>query len=716
LIGTLEGGRSVARASTIFESDASPPTPQCRRYPRLFEPLQIGSVGLRNRLFKTAAESCFIDASGGVEPALLNYYESIAAGGVGLVIVESPTIDFPISMTNFHGIRLDEDRYVDGLARLADVIHRHQCPAFVQLHHAGPWHLKEFFGLEPISVSATRECELPHFTPAREITLDEIAHVVGKFADAAERVKAAGFDGVEINAAASHLLGVFLSRAWNRRSDEYGPQDLESRSRIVRQIIQAIKQRNGPDFPVTLIMNGLESGRAGSMTLEESRGIAQLLAQAGADAIQVRFHCHGNLVGLWPEQLLYPEPMEGRPAEADWSRGGRGAYLPIAAAIREVVDIPVMGVGRLDASIGEEALAKGQIDLVGMTRRLVADPQLPNKLMAERERDIAPCTACLCCLDDVGRGEPVRCRINGHLGLDQKRVTAPAARLEHVVVVGSGPSGLEAARVAAVKGHRVTLVSRDRRLGGLMRLAAMVKGQEIEELDAIVDYYGRQLADLGVTLRLGRPATPERVAALSPDRLILATGGVPSAPEIPGLDECRKVVRSADLMETARRALGFVGPETLRRLSRWWMPIGRRVVVIGGAIHGCELAEFLTRRGREVTLVHPGDPAELGDGLTAMAKAALFPWLVRRGVEILVGVHCDRIADEGLTLSLPEGATRRLEADHFVTAWPLEPDPEIEDRYLGVSPVVERVGDCREPGLILTAVESGARIFAEGAD
>jgi 2,4-dienoyl-CoA reductase-like NADH-dependent reductase (Old Yellow Enzyme family) len=297
LIGTLEGGRSVARASTIFESDASPPTPQCRRYPRLFEPLQIGSVGLRNRLFKTAAESCFIDASGGVEPALLNYYESIAAGGVGLVIVESPTIDFPISMTNFHGIRLDEDRYVDGLARLADVIHRHQCPAFVQLHHAGPWHLKEFFGLEPISVSATRECELPHFTPAREITLDEIAHVVGKFADAAERVKAAGFDGVEINAAASHLLGVFLSRAWNRRSDEYGPQDLESRSRIVRQIIQAIKQRNGPDFPVTLIMNGLETGRAGSMTLEESRGIARLLEQAGADAIQALSRAHGREAG-----------------------------------------------------------------------------------------------------------------------------------------------------------------------------------------------------------------------------------------------------------------------------------------------------------------------------------------------------------------------------------------------------------------------------------
>ena len=242
--------------------------------------------------------------------------------------------------------------------------------------------------------------------------------------------------------------------------------------------------------------------------------------------------------------------------------------------------------------------SRNPVDAVVVHHQLIADPQLPNKLMAEREADIAPCTACLCCLDDAARNRPVRCRINGHLGLAREQICAPTPWPEHVVVVGSGPAGLEVARVAALKGNRVTLVSRDRRLGGLMRLAAMVKGQEIEQLDSISDYYRGQLAALGVTLRLGRTMTPERAAELKPDRLILATGGLPATPEIPGLGECRKVVRSAELMETARRALGFASPETLRRLTRWWMPLGRRVVIIGGAIHGCELAEFLTKRAK----------------------------------------------------------------------------------------------------------------------
>jgi 2,4-dienoyl-CoA reductase (NADPH2) len=704
----------MARTTPIPELSVTGPETLARRYPRLFEPLRVGRLTLRNRIFKTAAESCFTDASGEVSPELINYYEAIAAGGVGLLIVESPTIDHPISMTNFHGVRIDDDRYLEGLSRVAAAIHAHDCPAFIQLHHAGPWHRRVFSGLEPLSVSSTCEPELPHFDRPREITIAEIEHVVEKFADAAVRASRAGFDGVEINAAASHLLGVFLSRAWNERGDDYGPQSLESRSRIVREIVGAIKARTGAEFPVTLIINGLEAGRPRSMTLEESRGIARLLELAGADAIQVRFHLHGKLASLWPEQLFYPEPQDEMPPEADWSRRGPGAYLPIAAAIREAVDIPVMGVGRLDASIGERALAEGQIDLVGMTRRLIADPQLPNKLMAEREADIAPCTACLCCLDDAARNRPVRCRINGHLGLAREQFCAPTPRPEHVVVVGSGPAGLEVARVAALKGNRVTLVSRDRRLGGLMRLAAMVKGQEIEQLDSISDYYRRQLAALGVTLRLGRTMTPERAAELKPDRLILATGGLPATPEIPGLGECRKVVRSAELMETARRALGFASPETLRRLTRWWMPLGRRVVIIGGAIHGCELAEFLTKRGRAVTLVQPGDPTELGEGLTDLTKAALLPWLAQRGVEILAGVRCERIGDEGLSLTTAEGESRLLEADHFLTALPLQPDSGALDRYRGVAPVVEAVGDCAEPGLILTAVHSAARAFAEG--
>lgn len=697
----------------MIENEAAAPPMLGGRYRRLFEPAHIGSLKLRNRIFKTAAESCFTDASGDVTEELINYYGAIAAGGVGLVIVESPTIDYPLSMTNIHGNRIDDDRYIGGLSRLVAAIHEHDCPAFIQLHHAGPWHLKEFFGLEPLSVSQTAVPELPHFAPAREIAVAEIAVVVAKFADAAERAKKAGFDGVEINAAASHLLGGFLSRAWNKRGDQYGGDALENRSRIVVEIIRAIKARNGAEFPVTAIINGLEAGREGSTTLEESRGFAQLLEGAGADAIQVRFHYHGNLAGLWPEQLFYPEPLDDLPSEADWSQGGAGAYLPIAAEIKEVVDVPVMGVGRLDPAIGDQALVDGQIDLVGMTRRLTADPQLPSKVLAMQEADIAPCTACLGCLDDVARNEPIRCRINGHLGVDRQQVLAPAERPGHVVVVGSGPAGMEAARVAAQKGHRVTLLSRDRQLGGLMRVAAMVKGQEIEELEKMITYYQRHLTALGVTIGPVRQVTPERVAELKPDRLILATGGVPTTPDIPGLDSCRKVVKGARLMEVLRRVLGFIGPDTARKLTQWWMPLGKRVVIIGGAIQGCELAEFLVKRGRQVTLVHPGDPQTLGDGLTALGKTSLFPWLERHGVEIIAGARCEGIGNEGLMLATDRGKPRLLEADSFVTAMPLAPDTTLLESYRGVAPVVKTVGDCADPGLILTAVNSAARTFDE---
>jgi 2,4-dienoyl-CoA reductase (NADPH2) len=272
---------------------------------------------------------------------------------------------------------------------------------------------------------------------------------------------------------------------------------------------------------------------------------------------------------------------------------------------------------------------------------------------------------------------------------------------------------MEAARMAALKGHRVTLVSRDRKLGGLMRIAAMVKGQEVEELEAIITYYRRQLAALGVTIRLGRRMTPQRVAELEPDQLILATGGVPTAPDLPGLNDCHKVVRSGELMEAARRALGFVGPETLRSLSHWWMPIGKRVVILGGAIAGCELAEFLVRRGRDVKLLHSGDLTTLGDGLTELMKRSLLPWLARRGVEVLVGARCDAISDEGLSVTTAEGESRLLAADSFVTALPLEPDTSLLDHYRGAAPVVKAVGDCVEPGLILDAVHSAAGVFAE---
>jgi 2,4-dienoyl-CoA reductase (NADPH2) len=208
---------------------------------------------------------------------------------------------------------------------------------------------------------------------------------------------------------------------------------------------------------------------------------------------------------IFPEHLFFPEPPSHQPAELDWSRHGAGVTVPLATAVKQVVKIPVIGVGRLDPIFGEKLLKEGKVDFIGISRRLMADPELPNKLASGRLEDIAPCTACLGCISEILKDKPVRCRVNGALGGEEGYYTVtPAGKKKKVVVVGGGPGGLEAARVAALRGHRVDLYDKEHQLGGLLPLAAMVKGTEIEELPVLVGYFKTQLAKLGVTVHLGQ--------------------------------------------------------------------------------------------------------------------------------------------------------------------------------------------------------------------
>jgi 2,4-dienoyl-CoA reductase (NADPH2) len=562
-------------------------------------------------------------------------------------------------------------------------------------------------GVQPVSASALSQAELPGFEAPRELSVAEIEEIVLKVVNAAERAQKAGFDGVEINAAASHLFATFLSRLWNRRQDAYGCGSLVSRAKIMVDMIGGIKERLGRDYPVSVIMNALEFGGQGAITIEESQGIARILETAGADAIQLRCHRVGSVVSLWPEHLFYPEEARPLPEEADWSRKGAGAYVPLAAAIKKVVSIPVAAVGRLDPELGENALREGKVDFIAMTRRLFADPELPNKIASGRLEDIAPCTACLCCLDRIMDCKPLRCRINASLGREKEYELKPAEKRKKVLVIGGGPAGMEAARVTALRGHEVMLHAREPNLGGLMPVAALVKGLEIEDLRTMIDYFKTQLSKLDVSLSLGKETTLPAIEEIRPDVVIVAAGGLPALPDIPGIDG-PNVIGASDLYARLRFYLRIFGPKTLRRLTKLWMPLGKRVVVIGGAIQGCELAEFLVKRGRKVTIVDMAE--ELGEAMGAVNKLCLFAWLSERGVTMMPGVKYQKITDKGLNITDRDGRAQTIVADTIVTATPLKPNPGLLKTLEGVVPEIHSIGDCVEPRLIIDAVAGGFRI------
>jgi 2,4-dienoyl-CoA reductase (NADPH2) len=692
------------------------------RYEKLLEPGRIGSVKTRNRIVKSGAGMLMWHQDDlHMRPEVLAFYEGIARGGVGLLIVESPTIDYPRGVRWKERYRIDDDKYIPGLNELVQIIHKHGCPTFMQMNHDGPWQVKLPFSPEPMydgppigasPVSFQSDGDFHAETP-HALTVEEIQEIVDKFAAAAFRARKAGFDGVDINAASSHLLHNFFSPFWNKRTDAYGGS-IENRARFAMEVIREIKKRAGADFPVSIIMNGVEMSQgigvpdSQCLTHEDAKQIAKCLQQAGADAIQVRSHFLGYHVGAYlTDALFYPAPpipIESFPA-AYYARGlGVAANVPAAAGIKSAVSIPVTVVAKLDADIGEQILREGKVDFIAMTRRLLADPDYPRKIAEGRLDDIQPCTGCDNCLGSR------RCRINGLLGTPFNTIEK-AEKKKKVLVIGGGPAGMSAARVSALRGHDVTLCEKSTMLGGLLPIASIVKGTHPENLSFIIDYFSKQLTKLGVKVELGKEADLATVEKIRPDVVFLAAGGTSTIPKIPGIERSN-VVSGAALHRRLKLALKFFKPETLRSLTKLYLPMGMRVIVIGGAIQGCELAEFLTKRGRTVTVVEM--KPTIGKGMVDALLSNLLTWFKKNNVTLISGVKdFVEITEKGLTIIAGDGSKQTLEADSIVTAMPLTPNDELLNALKAKVPEVYAIGDCREPLLIADAIGTGLRTARE---
>jgi 2,4-dienoyl-CoA reductase (NADPH2) len=690
-----------------------------KRFEKLLEPIRIGSVEARNRILKTASGTASsYDMGGFVNKRHVSMYEAIARGGAGTIIVEMGGVDPPLGLHNRYQLLLSDEEHIPGFAELAEVIHKHGAKVLQQLFHAGAWHDPES-GLQPVSSSSLTAEELLGLVPSevpksltskqlpRGLTVAGIEDIVDKFAATAERAKKAGFDGVEVNCGTGHLINSFISPIWNRRDDEYGCQNLENRTRFAVQIIQEIKRRLGKDFVVTALINIIELGHEKGITVEDGKGVARLLEKAGVDALQARANAYSGLPEIIrSEQYFYPEPPDLLIKELDWSRRGAGALVPLAAAIKEVVSVPVITLGRLDPFIGEEVLRQGKADLIGMTRRLLADPELPNKVAEGRLEDIRPCTACMYCTSRIRTYQPIACQVNPALGKEEDYVIKPAPLHKKVVVIGAGPGGMEAARVAATRGHMVTLLEKGTKLGGLMPLAALVKGHEGDFLEELIQYFKIQLTKLGVDVRLGTEAKPSLIRQLAPDVLLVAAGGIPDVPDIAGVEK-KIVVNGPKLHAMLKFYLRFFRPKTLGKLTKLWMPLGKNVVIIGGGLHGCELAEFLVKRGRKITIVEEAET--IGEGVPERKKHSLFRWLSKKGVIMMAGVKYEQVTDKGLIITTAEGEKVTLEADTVVPAVPLKPNAELMKELEGTAPEIRAIGDCVEPGVIIDATDAGYR-------
>jgi len=662
---------------------------------------------LRNRLVMSPMETMYGTADGLPSERTRDYFAARAEGGVGLITVGATGID-PHHPETPGGLHLGTDEAVAAHRALVEAVHEHGAKIQPQIVHAGP----DGLGPEMHGVTSLGPSVIPSYLtgrPSTAVTAGQLTEIIDLFRAAVRRAAEAGYDGIELHAAHGYMfLGSFLAPQRNRRTDDYRGDSVGGRIRVVLQTLAAIRSEIGDALPITLRLSGYERV-AGGRPIHDTAQVAPQLVAAGVDA----FHVSGGVI----DRLV-----TGMVNGAD---DGEALNVGAAAAVRQVVDVPVIAVGRIhDPARAEKILADGLADFVAMGRPMLADPRLPAKLRAGQADRVRLCISCENCIDAMEQRFSVDCAVNPRTGRERELTPRPAEHRKHVVVVGGGPAGLEAARVAAERGHRVTLFERNGQLGGALVWASVLH----PENEPFLRYLRSELARSAVTVEMGQAVDVDDVAALAPDAVIVATGGVVEVPPIDG-DAGSHVHSGPALRELlAGRAhagqpgwqrLGaallsgrrgrLVQPAAVRAATRVWLPLGRRVVIVGGDLVALELAEFLAGRGRFVTVLEPGRAIAPEVGLKRRTEH--MDRLDRLGVAVHVRTEVHRISDDAV-LFTPEGGTRReLAADSVIVAGALQPDATLFDALTARLPGtdVRAAGDCTGLGLIRKATEDGAR-------
>jgi 2,4-dienoyl-CoA reductase-like NADH-dependent reductase (Old Yellow Enzyme family)/thioredoxin reductase len=628
---------------------------------KLMQPFRLKYLELRNRIVMAPMLSRLCDPNGVVSPKLIDYYAARAEGGVGLIISEYCYIDDKESKAHPGQLGVYDDQLVAGLGDLAEAIQERGAKAILQICHAGRATSAKTMGLQPIAPSG-----IPSYTGemAREMTFQEVEAVSESFAEGARRAKAAGFDGVELHGAHGYLMAQFLSPYTNRRTDKYG----RDRGLFAVETLDRVRARVGKDYPVGYRMSG-EEFVEGGVTLKETKAFAKRLEERGIDYIHVSAG-----ISETGHNIVTPTYLP------------KGYLLPLAEGIKSAVTVPILAVGAIhDPDLAEETLQRDRADLIVMGRALIADPELPRKIQSGQLEDIRTCLRCNDgCSSRMPPNKTQRCAINAEVGRERQMQLHPATRAKQVCVIGGGPAGMEAARVLALRGHRVTLIEKENELGGLLRYAAVPDFKS--ELRSFLEYLKTQVGKLGVEILVNHRATPEFIKELKPDSVVLATGSTLRIPDIPGTGK------------------PFVA--SFAELLRGEFKAGDRVVVAGGAAMGCEIAAHLASAGRKVTLVEM--LGELATDLESRSRMTLLQLLKERGVKILTNWKLEKIENGYVLLVDRDWNRQEISTNSVVLAMGLESNQELLKPLRESFPDIYVIGDCVEPRKIYQAIHEGA--------
>ncbi len=671
---------------------------------KLFEPIRIGNVELKNRI-KLPAMGIARREDGTVCEETKALYAERARGGVALIGISCTATR--LLKGPLYGIY--HDRFIPGLTELVDVIHVNGAKVYAQMGVGYSW----AFGDGPvqyISPSGITPTGKPgtafrlggpyEATMPKALSIDEIRQLVEAFGDGARRARQAGFDAVEVIASVSYMVSQFLSPITNERTDRYGGS-LENRMLFLLEIIENIQSKTGKDYPITCRLSGADLMEPKGYDLEDTKQMARMLEKVGVAEIDVMSGWHYATVPII--QTWVPQ----------------GAWVYLAEGVKKAVDIPIAaGTQIQDPLVAERVLAEGKADMVYMSRAVVADPDMPNKAREGRLKDIRPCINCCRCISGVDN-VPVYCSVNARMGREAEYPRGkPAAKSKKVLVVGAGPGGIEAARIASLRGHKVVLCDQNSRLGGALLLASITNMR----MKPALDYMSREIGKLPIEVRLNTRVTPELVAQMKPDAVVLALGGAPSKLEVPGGDSdilldrgdvqavfSGHAMKKGSLSTKTVSYLAalfikyFYNPSVIRWLLRFNFPFGKRVVVVGGNFAGCELGETLAERGKEVTIVE--ESKRLGSDIEITHRWVFLKKLKEAGAKIFREAKVTQITDEGVQISYP-GATEFIEADTVVKVG-ITPDTVLAQELKEIAPEIHLVGDCTEPGKVMEAIASG---------
>ena len=638
-----------------------------RKFPHLSSPITLGRTTFRNRMFSAPMGGTDIMNDGCIGPKSTAFYELRAKGGAAAVTVSELMVH---KSDGSHAYRLDESilNSIACATYTADAIRRHGAIPSIELSHSGMFagtYMTDKTKQKSLHQWGPCDTVRPDGVPVKAMTKEKIDEIVAAYGHAAGLAKRAGFELLMVHGGHGWLINQFLSPLFNHRTDEYGGS-LENRCRLAVEVLKAIREAVGPFFPIEFRMSGAEFAEGG-YDLDEGVRIAQMI-EPYVDLIHVSAGTYQKTFGITHPSMFTDH--------------GRNVFL--AAEIKKHVKKPVATIGGLnDPAQMEEILASGKADVVYMARALLADPFLPNKVMANRDEDIVRCLRCFTCMAERAATSTRRCTVNPLIGREMEGdVVYPAPVKKKVLVAGGGPGGLYAAWTAARRGHQVILCEKEKELGGILKSEQALSFKR--EMYELAGTYAKFCRDAGVEIRLNTEVTREYAEREAPDALIIAVGSEPLIPPIPGLDGENVVVVNNYYLEKDK--------------------VGNDVVVMGGGLAGCECAIHLGQEGRNVHLV------EMRDALAPDANVRHRPLLlaeIAKYVTVHTGHRALRVTEEGVVCAAPDGSEVLIPGRSVICALGQRSRTNAVNELLDAAPFVRVIGDAARVSTITNAVYWG---------